>query len=146
LKEIAMAVPNTQRSVPEIISDLLTQLTTLLRKEARLARVELSDNLASVGRGLGLIVGGAVLISPALVILLQACVAVLAERYGMTSSLSALIVGGSVLVLGIILLLIGIGRLKFENIMPSKTVHQLQQDASVAKEKVSQSHEPSRAA
>lgn len=141
-----MAVTNTHRSVPEIISDLLTQLTTLLRKEAQLARTELSENMASVGRGLGLIVGGAVLISPALVILLQAGVAVLAERYGMSSALSALIVGGVVLLLGIIFLLVGISRLKFENIMPSKTVHQLQRDASVAKEKVSASHEPRRAA
>jgi|SRR5690242_4279040 putative superfamily III holin-X len=141
-----MAVTNTHRSVPEIISDLLTQLTTLLRKEAQLARTELSENMASVGRGLGLIVGGAVLISPALVILLQAGVAALAERYGMSSALSALIVGGVVLLLGIIFLLVGISRLKFENIMPSKTVHQLQQDASVAKEKVSANHEPRRAA
>jgi len=141
-----MAVTNTHRSVPEIISDLLTQLTTLLRKEAQLARTELSENMASVGRGLGLIVGGAVLISPALVILLQAGVAALAERYAMSSALSALIVGGVVLLLGIIFLLVGISRLKFENIMPSKTVHQLQQDASVAKEKVSANHEPRRAA
>jgi hypothetical protein len=141
-----MAVTNTHRSVPEIISDLLTQLTTLLRKEAQLARTELSENMASVGRGLGLIVGGAVLISPALVILLQAAVAALAERYGMSSALSALIVGGVVLLLGIIFLLVGISRLKFENIVPSKTVHQLQRDASVAKEKVSANHEPRRAA
>ncbi|MBI5261352.1 MAG: phage holin family protein [Bradyrhizobium sp.] len=66
-----MAVPNQQRSVPEIVSDLFGQLTTLLRKEAQLARTELSDNMASIARGLGLIVGGAVLLVPALVVLLQ---------------------------------------------------------------------------
>jgi hypothetical protein len=138
--------PTHPRSVPEIISDLFSQLTLLLRKEAQLARAEVSDNMASIGRGLGLIVGGAVLLIPALVILLQAGVAALTERYGMANYWSALLVGGVVLILGIILLLVGISRLKIENIMPSKTVHQLQRDASVAKEQVSQDHEPRRAA
>ena len=64
-----MSVSNYPRSVPEIISDLFSQLTTLLRKEAHLARAEMSENIVSVGRGLGLIVGGAVLLIPALVIL-----------------------------------------------------------------------------
>jgi Putative Actinobacterial Holin-X, holin superfamily III len=139
-------VPNNQRSVPEIIGDLFSQLTTLLRKEAQLARTEVSENIASLARGLGLIVGGAVLLSPALVILLQAGVAALTDTYGIRSYWSALIVGGAVLIIGIILLLVGISRLKLENIMPSKTVHQLQQDASVAKQKASRDNEPRRAA
>ena len=126
-----MSVSNYPRAVPEIISDLFSQLTTLLRKEAHLARAEMSENIVSVGRGLGLIVGGAVLLIPALVILLQAAVAGLTEGYGMASYWSALLVGGAVLILGIILLLVGISRLKIENIMPIKTVHQLQRDASV---------------
>lgn len=141
-----MAAPYNQRSVPEIIGDLFAQLTTLLRNEAQLARTEVSDNVASVGRGLGLMVGGAVLLIPALVILLEAGVAALIERGGVASYWSALIIGGGVVVLGLILLLIGVSRLKVENIMPSKTVHQLQRDASVAKEQVSQNHEPRRAA
>src|SRR5437763_7365162 len=77
-----MAAPYNQRSVPEIIGDLFAQLTTLLRNEAQLARTEVSDNVASVGRGLGLMVGGAVLLIPALVILLEAGVAALIERGG----------------------------------------------------------------
>jgi uncharacterized membrane protein YqgA involved in biofilm formation len=141
-----MPVSNHPRSVPEIISNLFSQLTILLRKEAQLARAEMSENMVSVARGLGLIVGGAVLLIPALVILLQAAVAGLMDGYGMVSYWSALLVGGGVLILGIILLMVGISRLKIENIMPSKTVHQLQRDASVAKEQVSQDHEPRRAA
>lgn len=141
-----MAGSTYQRSVPEIIGDLFSQLTTLLRKEAQLARAEVSENMASLARGLGLMVGGAVLLSPALVILLQAGVAALTDAYGLASYWSALIVGGVVLVLGIILLLIGISRLKIENIMPNKTVHQLRRDAAVAKEKASQHNEQRRAA
>ncbi len=135
-----------QRSVPDIVSDLFGQLTALFRKEAQLARTEMSENMANVGRGLGLIMGGAVLLIPSLVILLQAGVTTLGDRYGLTPSWSALIVGGGVLIVGVVLFLIGISRLRFEHIMPHKTVHQLQRDAAVAKEKVSRPHDPRRAA
>ena len=141
-----MAIPGPQRSVPDIISNLFVQLTTLFRKEAQLARTEMSENMASVGRGLGLVMGGAVLLIPALVILLQAGVMALADRSGLAPTWSAVIVGGIVLIIGVILFVVGIGRLSFEYIMPNKTVHQLQRDAAVAKEKVSRSHDPRRAA
>jgi putative superfamily III holin-X len=141
-----MALPNYQRSVPEIISDLLSQLTILVRKEAKLARAEVSENMTSLARGIGLAIGGAVLLIPALVILLQAGVAALTDAYGLASYWSALIVGGCVLIVGIILLSVGLSRLKLENIMPSKTVHQLQRDALVARQKASQDNEPRRAA
>jgi hypothetical protein len=141
-----MAVLKYQRSVPEVVGDVITQFTTLIRKETQLARAELSENMSSLAAGLGLIVGGAVLLIPALVILLQAGVAALVEAYGLASYWSALIVGGGVLVIGIILLLIGINRLKLETLMPNRTIHQLQRDASVAKEQVRSDHELRRAA
>jgi hypothetical protein len=140
-----MAIHN-QRSVPEIVGDLFLQFTTLMRKEAQLARTEVSENMASVARALGMIVGGAVLLIPALVILLQAAVAELSELYPMRSSLSSLVIGGAVLIIGIILLSVGMSGLKIENMMPNRTVQQLRRDASVAKEQVSQDHEPRRAA
>ena len=141
-----MAIPGPQRSLPDMISDLLLQVSTLFRKEAQLARTEMSENMANIGRGLGLIMGGAVLLIPSLVILLQAGVTTLGDRYGLTPSWSALIVGGTVLIIGVVLFLIGISRLRFEHIMPHKTVHQLQRDAAVAKERVSMPHDPRRAA
>jgi hypothetical protein len=141
-----MASPNYQRSMPEILGDLFSQLTTLLSKEAQLARAEVSENMTSLVGGLGLMVAGAVLLIPALVILLQAAVAALTDAYGLASYWSALIVGGIVLILGIILISIGSSRLTLKNIAPSKTVHQLRQDAAVAREKASQDNEPRRAA
>src|SRR5438309_1016743 len=136
-----MAVLKYPRSAPEVIGDVITQLTTLLRKEVQLARTEMSENMSRLAIGLGLIIGGAVLLIPALVILFQAGVAALVEAYGVASSWSALIVGGAVLLLGITLLLIGINRLKVGNLLPSKTIHQLQRDASVARDQVRQGHD-----
>ena len=140
-----MASPNYQRSMPEIIGDLFAQLTILLRKEAQLARAEVSENMSGLASGLGVMVGGAVLLIPALVILLQAGVAAL-TAHGLASYWSALIVGGIVLIVGLILLSIGMGRLKPGNLVPRKTVHQLQRDAEVAREKARESNEPRRAA
>jgi hypothetical protein len=140
-----MPVSN-QRNLPDIIRDLFIRLTTLIRKETQLARAEALEKVAGVGRGLGLIVGGAVLLIPALVILFQAAVAGLTDGYGLNTYWSALIVGGVALIVGLILLLIGTNRLRFENLMPNRTVHQLQQDATVVKEQVSRDNDLSRAA
>src|SRR5215204_4922227 len=112
-----MAVTSYGRSIPEIFTDLVGQLSMLLRKEGQLARAEVSENVGRAAAGIGLIVGSAVLMIPALVVLLQAVVAALIDVYNLAPHWSALIVGGSVLVLGIILLLIGMNRLKVERMM-----------------------------
>jgi len=129
-----MATTST-RSIPEILSSLLGQFTMLVRKESELARTEMSEKVGQVAAGLVLVVAGAVLLIPALVVLLGAAVAAL-EKAGIAPPYSALIVGGAVLVLGLILLMVGVNRLKAGNLVPHKTINQLQEDASVAKQQV----------
>lgn len=135
-----MSMTNVNRSIPEIFSDLIGQLTTLVRKEGQLARTEISEKISSAAGGLTYVAAGAVLIMPALVILLGAMAAALVES-GMSSALAALIVGGATLVIGVVLLMTGMGRLKAGNLVPEKTIHQLQQDAQVAKQEMSGTHE-----
>jgi uncharacterized membrane protein YqjE len=130
-----MTFENRNRSIADVFRDLIAQLTTLLRKEAQLARVELSENVSKAALSLGLIVGGAVLLIPALVILLQAVVAAL-EQNGMLPAAAAGIVGGCALVLGFILLAVGLSRLRMKNLIPNKTIQQLQHDAGVAKQQM----------
>src|SRR3954471_22801427 len=107
-----MAFANQNRSIADLLRDVIAQVTTLLRKESELARAEISENISRAALGLGLIVGGAVLLIPALVVLLQAGVAALVQQQGIAEPWSALIVGGSVLLLGIILAAIGANCLK----------------------------------
>lgn len=133
------------RSITDIVTDLLAQFPILLRKEAHLARAEMSEKVTQVGIGLGLIVGGAVLLIPGLVILLEAGVAAL-QQAGLQPWLSAVIVGGAALIIGIILLVVGLNRIKFENLMPEKTIHQIREDAFVAKSQVRTSDDQQRAA
>jgi len=46
---MGMAFANQNRSIADVLRDVLSQLTTLLRKEAQLARVELSENINRAG-------------------------------------------------------------------------------------------------
>jgi Putative Actinobacterial Holin-X, holin superfamily III len=134
------------RSIPEIFTDVVDQFTTLLRKEGELARTEVSEKITQVGVGLGLIVGGSVLLTPALVILLQAAVSALITANIVQQPWAPLIVGGAVFVIGIILLLVGMSRLTAEALIPNKTISQIQSDVRVAKGQVREDYGQQRAA
>jgi hypothetical protein len=140
-----MAFNVSTRSIPEILTDLVSQFSTLLSKEGQLARAELAENIAKAASGLGLAVVGAVLLIPALTILLGAAVIAL-NQYGLAAPLAAVAIGGAVFIIGVILLFLGIGRLKAKHMLPSRTLHQLQRDASTAKDQMRQKHELHRAA
>jgi len=131
---------NHARSVPDIVVDLINQVTTLVRNETQLARAEISEKLSQAGAGLGFVIGGAVLIMPALVVLLEAGVAAL-QRRGFGPDWAALIVGGVVILLGLALVAIGYSRFRTKSLVPNKTITQLQRDASVAKEQMRRNHD-----
>ncbi len=134
------------RSIPEIFTDVVNQFSTLLRKEGQLARTEMSEKITQVAAGIGLIIGGSVLLTPALVILLQAAVSALITQNIVKEPWAPLIVGGAVFVIGIILLLVGLSRLKADALVPNKTIAQIQSDVRVAKQQVSDSYGQQRAA
>jgi len=127
-----MALTNNTRTIPELFTSVVSQLADLMRTEGELARVEISEKMTLVATGLGLIVGGAILAMPALVVLLEAAVAALVEN-GMAPYWSALVVGGACFLLGLILLLIGVSWLRAGRLIPDKTIHQLQRDAATAR-------------
>ena len=63
-----------ERSIPGIVIDLIGQFSTLLRQESRLARAEISENVNRAIVGVAMAAAAAVLLIPALVILLMAAV------------------------------------------------------------------------
>jgi hypothetical protein len=130
-----MALSTNRQTVPELLTSLVTQLTDLMRTEGQLARAEISEKMSLATTGLGLIVGGAILLMPALVILLEAAVAALVES-GLAPYWSALAIGGGCFIIGLILLLIGVRWLSAGKFIPDKTIHQLQRDAATARSQV----------
>lgn len=136
----------SERSIPGIVTDLFNHFSVLLRQESELARTEISEKISQTGASMTLVVVGAVLLMPALVILLEAAVVAL-EATGLAGYWAALAIGGGVFLIGLIFMAIGAARLKMKRMMPTKTIHQLQADASVAKRQVRRdSHEFQRAA
>src|SRR5712672_4504053 len=140
-----MAFTDNTRTVPELFTSVVSQLADLMRTEGQLARAEISEKMTLAATGLGLIVGGAILLMPALVVLLEAAVAALVDN-GIAPYWAALIVGGACLLLGLILLLIGVSRLRAGKLVPDKTIHKLQRDAATARSQVRTDHVGKRAA
>jgi len=130
-----MAVSNRNRSIPELLADAGNNFTVLVRKETQLARVELPEKISDLAIGTGILVAGAVLLIPALVVLLQSAVTALVDAK-IPVVWAALIVGGVTFLIGLVLLGIGVKRLKAARPVPTRTIEQLQQDAEIAKQQV----------
>jgi putative superfamily III holin-X len=93
---------STIRPIPEIFTDLVSQVTGLVRTESQLARAEISEKATRALSGMAMILLGMVLLIPALVVLL-----------------------------GMILGLIGWSMAKPASLVPDKTIDQLKRDAEV---------------
>lgn len=125
------------RSIPGILSDLIAQFTTLLRQESELARTEMSEKIGSAVTGLVMTVAAAIVLLPALMVLLMAGAFGLSEGLDWPLWMSFLVAGGAALIVGLILVAIGASRLKPSAFKPNKTIKQLQEDAAMAKRQMS---------
>jgi hypothetical protein len=130
-----MSMLNDGRTIPELFTDLVTQLSTLVRKEIQLAKAEASEKLTEAMTGVGIIAGGAILMIAALGILLEG-IAHLLSYLGVPGQWSYLIVGVVTVIIGFVLIKMGMNSLKADKLTPTKTVEQLQRDAAVAREQV----------
>jgi hypothetical protein len=128
-----MAVPADNRSVSELLSDAVNQLTALMRNEVQLARAEVSAKISMAAVGLAMILGSVAIVIAALVLILMALAAWLVEG-GLSPSLANLLAGvlGGVIAAG--LAWSGVSRLKPRNLTPRRTLDQLHRDALAAKE------------
>ena len=129
-----MTAPLVQRSVPEILEDIATNLTQIVQAEVRLAKTELKES-AERAAGPGAAVGaGVVLALYGLGFLLLA--AVYALSMVMAGWLATLIVGGVLMVAAGILVGVGATKLKRVNLTPDKTIRTLEDDLQWAKQQV----------
>jgi hypothetical protein len=125
----------SSRSIPELFSDAVAQLAKLVGNEFELARLELSEKASQVGRAAAMIGAGAVILMPALVLLLFALSAALI-RGGFSEPVAYLLTGGGAALISGALIGIGLGRLSGDAFRPSVTLDQVQRDKVAAKEMV----------
>ncbi|HXI05483.1 MAG: phage holin family protein [Bradyrhizobium sp.] len=123
----------TDRSIPELFSDVLAQLAKLIGNEFDLARAEVSGKASQVARAAALIGAGAVILIPALVLLLFSAAAAMMHA-GFSDPVAYLITGGAAVLLAAILIGVGISRMTGDALKPSVTLDQLRRDKVAAKE------------
>ncbi len=121
------------RSITELAGDAIGQLAKLIGNEFELARAELSQKAAQVGKAMGLIGAGAILLIPAIVLLLFAAASGLMHA-GFSDPVAYLIVGGVAAVVAVVLVLVGMGSLSGDAMKPKATLAQIEQDKVAAKE------------
>jgi hypothetical protein len=129
-----MNSPNS-RSIPELFSDAVGQLAKLVSNEFDLARAELSEKASQVGRATAMIGAGAVILMPALVLLLFAISAALI-RGGFSEPIAYLLTGAGAGLVSGALIATGIKRLSGDALKPSVTLDQVKRDKIAAKEMV----------
>ena len=123
----------SSRSIPELFNDAVGQLAKLIGNEFDLARAELSDKAGQAGRAAAIIGAGAVILIPALVMLLFAAAAALMHA-GLSDPVAYLITGIGAAAVSAALIATGVKRLSGGALKPTVTLDQVQRDKVAAKE------------
>jgi tetrahydromethanopterin S-methyltransferase subunit G len=130
-----MQVNQDDRSLGELFADLAKESSVLVRQEVALAKAEMTQKAGQVGKDIGfLAVGGLVLYAGVLAII--AAIIIVLGTIGVPWWLAALVVGVIVAGVGYFLVQKGMQALKRENLAPKQTIETLKEDAEWAKEQV----------
>jgi xanthine/uracil permease len=117
-----------------LLTELAQETTTLVRKEVELAKAEVSEKVSQATTGAVSLVAGGLVAFAGLIFLLLAATYYLATM--MEPWLAALIVGGVVTLIGVILVAMGKSRLNARNLQPTRTLATLQDDKRWAKDQL----------
>lgn len=121
-----MDVPRMDRSLGELFSDLSQQTAELIRQEMRLAKAELSEKAADVGRH-AMMIGAGVAFALAAVVAVAAAVTLLLVDAGLAPWIAALIAAAVMGLFGYLLAQSGISALKKKSMAPVETMDSLKE-------------------
>src|SRR5450432_3463423 len=122
-----------ERSISQLLGDSLSELAKLIQNEVDIIRAELVEKVSHVGSAAKLIGVGAVLMIPALVLILFAASNALIQ-WGLTPALAYLCTGVAAAVLSGALIWAGARRLSARALAPTATLAELQKDKTAARE------------
>lgn len=123
--------PDQDSSVGGLLRQLTREVPSLFTKELALAKAELSDSMRATKAGAASVATGGAVLLAGFIILLMSAVYFLSTL--MEPWLAALIVGGVVVVIGLIM--VSAGKKKFEasSFKPDRTIHSLHKDKEVVR-------------
>jgi hypothetical protein len=121
-----MAYAPDARSLGDLFSDLTREITTLVRNELALARVEMSTKISRAARYAGTLAFGAVVALAGLFTLAASLVLVLV-RAGMAPWLAALLVGLGLAAIGGVMAMRSLTALRQQDLTPTETIQTLKE-------------------
>lgn len=127
---------DTSPGVFHAVSDTIARATELVQLEFRVFRAELAEKAVRIRTGLALVATGAILMTAALFLLLQAAVLALV-RAGMSPTAATLLVAVACIAAGVALVMSGRKQFDPEGLTPERTLHDIQRDSALVKEKLS---------
>ena len=133
---MTMTPQTGDRSLSDLVSELFSRLSTLIRGEVALAQAEVAAKVRGAAIGVGLIAGAALVVIAALVLLLVALAAALSNA-GLSEPLSDLISAIVGFLVSGLLVFSGIRLLRADTLAPKRTLVQLQKDVATTKEHLS---------
>lgn len=122
-----------ERSLGELFADLAQDTSTLVRQEIQLAKNELSESVAQVGKNIGMLVAGGVLLLAGALAMIATLILVL-EALGLAAWLASLIVTVVIIGIGLVLMARGRTALKNADLLPRQTIETLKEDQEWIKE------------
>jgi len=124
-----------ERSLGELFADLARETGTLVSREVALARTEMTEKAAAVGKDIAFLAVGGMVAYAGLLAIVAAVILVLAAN-GVPLWVSALIVGLVVAIVGYVLVQRGLAALKRQDFAPRQTLDTLKEDTQWAKEQI----------
>ncbi len=115
-----------ERSVGELISELSSDLSSLVNHEVQLAKLEMSKMMSvAMKNALSIAIGGAIAYAGLLAVM---AMAILLLAFAMPFWVASLIVGAVMLIIGGAMLIKGIHTFKEMNFVPEQTVETIKED------------------
>ena len=129
-----MSTPQLHRTVPELLGNIVDNIQQIIRSEFRLAKAELQEKASRASKPATTLGAGFLLGLYGLGFLLLAAVYALSTIMG--AGLAALIVGGVLALVSIVLVTSSAKKLKALNPAPEKTIQTLQENLRWAKNQI----------
>jgi uncharacterized membrane protein YqjE len=121
----------------ELVKQLAQDSATLVRQEMALAKTELRQNLTSMAKDAAMIAVGGVIAAVGGLVLVAFLVILLGSVLG-NYWLSALIVGGLFVLVGGVLIMTNLKKLKKEEVAPTRTIETLKEDKQWLQSEITQ--------
>jgi uncharacterized membrane protein YqjE len=135
IKDDVSTARNDIQEMSGLLGDALSQFAKLFQNEVDLAKAELSEKIRTASIAAGLLIGGAILVIPALTMALLALSAALMAA-GWSPAMSQLIAAIVAAVIAGLLIAIGMRRLQARKLLPQETLRQFEKDKDVVKEMI----------